>query len=221
MAPSVFFLLCSGRRQQSLLSFMQCVHDVSLCCCIGASEGVVCRRCLWKLTPERKLWSCYGSRRVAGTGVLKHSVHVDRPGPASFRSICDELIQVDDSFVSRVKRFLAASFETRGQFMYMNFRFMTRFEHILKVLQAVGKLIYFKLGIDTSGEHWRAICQLPQRISVGICIIHYLWICISQANSLAVSFYANSICSCLTIGMRKSSAFCSFRRQSISSVDNF
>lgn len=90
---------------------------------------------------------------IAGTGVVKHSVHVDRPGPASFRSICGELIQVDDSFVSRVKRFLAASFDARGQFMYMNFRFMTRFEHILKVLQAVGKLIYFKLGIDTSGEH--------------------------------------------------------------------
>ena len=37
--------------------------------------------------------------------------------------------------------------------MYMNFRFKTLFEHIAKVLQAVGKLIYFKLGIDTSGEH--------------------------------------------------------------------
>lgn len=34
--------------------------------------------------------------------------------------------------------------------MYMNFRFMTRFEHILKVLQAFRQLIYFKLGIDTS-----------------------------------------------------------------------
>lgn len=153
MAPSVFFLLCSGRRQQSLLSFMRRVHDVSLCCCIGASEGVVQLHSLWKLCKECRLGSCYSPGRVACTCVVKHFAHVDRLSPASFRSICGELIQVDDSFVSRVKRFLAASFDARGQFMYMNFRFMTRFEHILKVLQAVGKLIYFKLGIDTSGEH--------------------------------------------------------------------
>lgn len=149
-APSVFFLLCSGRRQQSLLSFMQCVHDISLCCCIGASEGVVQLHSLWKLCKECRLGSCYSPGRVACTCVVEHSGHVDRLSPASFRSICGELIQVDDSFASLVKRFRAHSFEDRGQFMYMNFRFMTRFEHILKVLQAVGKLIYFKLGIDTA-----------------------------------------------------------------------
>lgn len=37
--------------------------------------------------------------------------------------------------------------------MYMNFRFMTRFEHICKGLQAFRQLIYFELGVDTSGEH--------------------------------------------------------------------
>ena len=37
--------------------------------------------------------------------------------------------------------------------MYVNFRFKTLFEHIAKVLQAFRQLIYFKLGIDTSGEH--------------------------------------------------------------------
>lgn len=130
MAPSVFFLLCSGRRQQSLLSFIRRVRDVSLCCCIGASEGVVQLHSLWKLCKECRLGSCYSPGRVACTCVGEHSGHVDRLSPASFRSICDELIQVDDSFVSLVKRFRADSFEARRQFMYMNFRFMTRFEHI-------------------------------------------------------------------------------------------
>lgn len=171
MAPEFFFLLCSGLRdhdsahgmrisarmspacQQSLLSFMQCVHDISLFRCIGTSESVVQLHSLWKLRKECRLGACYGSRRVAGTCVEKHFAHVDRLSPASFRSICGELIQVDDSLVSLVKRFRAESFEARRQFMYMNFRFMTRFEHIFKVLQALRQLIYFKLGIDTSGEH--------------------------------------------------------------------
>lgn len=125
----------------------------SLFRCIGTSESVVQLHSLWKLCKECRLGSCYSPGRVACTCVVKHFAHVDRLSPASFRSICGELIQVDDSFASLVKRFRAHSFEDRGQFMYMNFRFMTRFEHILKVLQAVGKLIYFKLGIDTSGEH--------------------------------------------------------------------
>lgn len=148
MAPEFFFLLCSGLRnqdsaygmrisvrmspacQQSLLSFMQCVHDISLCCCIGTSESVVQLHSLWKLCKERRAGACHCSGRVACTCVVEHSGHVDRLSPASFRSICDELIQVDDSFVSLVKRFRADSFEARRQFMYMNFRFMTRFEHI-------------------------------------------------------------------------------------------
>lgn len=73
MAPSVFFLLCSGRRQQSLLSFMQCVHDVSLCCCIGSIEGIACICYIGKLRKECRLRACY-TGRAEDTGIVERSI---------------------------------------------------------------------------------------------------------------------------------------------------
>lgn len=50
--------------QQSLLSFMQCVHDISLFCYIGAIECLGCVCYIGKLRKERRSGSCHCSGRV-------------------------------------------------------------------------------------------------------------------------------------------------------------
>ena len=82
---------------KSFLSFMQRVHDISLCCCIGAIECVGRLCYIGELREERRAGACHCSGRVAGACVVEHVLYAGHPSPASFRRIGGEVIKVDFS----------------------------------------------------------------------------------------------------------------------------